>query len=166
MLELDKGNPKLPRHFKPSLKDDEFETPNELFTSLCERFNIYPHLDVAATKENKKCSYYFTINDNALEQEWLVDAWCNHPHTLHKEFVAKCYQQWKKHNINIMMIIPANCMRTSYWHEYIENIAEYRAIKGSIVFLRNGKRSDFGSRNAYVCVIWRKQNFNQMEKKD
>lgn len=153
----DKGNPKIPRHKQPSSTDDEFETPEKLFDSLCEKYNISPLLDVAATFENKKCKGYFSKEWNALEKEWYDDVWCNHPHTLHEQFVEKCHQQWQKNNINIMMIIPANCCRTTYWHRYIEGIAEYHAIKGSIRFLQNGKLSKDSSRNAYLVVIWRKE---------
>ena len=157
MKEFDLGNPKIPRHFKPSLRDDEFETPPQLYSSLCIKYSIYPRLDVAATKHNRKCIEYFDYNINALEQEWINDSWMNHPHTLHEEFAQKAYQQWQKHNINILAIFPANCCRTSYWHKYIEGYAEYHAIKGSIRFLQQGRPSKDSSRNAYLCVIWRKQ---------
>src|SRR5579864_3008924 len=83
LLDFDKGNPKIPRHFKPSLIDDEFETPNPLYNSLTQQYQIFPKLDVAATLENRKCERFFSIQDNALEQEWTEDFWCNHPHTLH-----------------------------------------------------------------------------------
>lgn len=156
MREEDRGNPKIPRHKQPSLRDDEFETPEMLFELLCLKYNLKPECDVAADNKNHKCGCYFTKKDNALEQEWRQDVWCNHPHTLHAQFVEKCHQQWQKNNINILMIIPANCCRTTYWHDHIEGIAEYHAIKGSIRFLQDGKLSKDSSRNAYLVVIWRK----------
>jgi len=155
LLSFDGGNPKIPRHFKPSLIDDEFETPNELVIDLCDKYNIRPKLDVAATDKNKKFNKFFTLQDNALEQEWLEDSWCNHPHTLHEQFVEKNYQQWKRHNKNRLMIIPANCGRTKYWHKWIEPFAEYHMIEGAITFLQDGKPTEFASRNAYVSVLWR-----------
>jgi len=154
----DRGNPKIPRHKQPSSTDDEFETPDELFHLLCNKYAIFPVLDVAATDENKKCHYHFTKEQNGLEQDWALDSWCNHPHTLHEQFVAKAYWEWTKNNIDILMIIPANCCRTTYWHKYIEGIAEYHAIKGAIRFLKDGKPTKDFSRNAYLCVIWRKEN--------
>lgn len=158
LVQFDKGNPKIPAHARPSISDDEFETPQQLFTDLCKKYKIYPELDVAATHENRKCKLYYSKEDNALEQEFAFDVWCNHPHTLHAQFVEKCRTQWEKHNISIMMIIPANCMRTTYWHRHIEGIAEYHAIPGAIRFLKNNKPTKESSRNAYVCVIWRKKN--------
>lgn len=158
MMLQDKGNPKIPPHARISSTDDEFETPVKLFEMLCIKYKIIPEIDVAATKSNTKCDLYFYKETNSLEQNWNRDVWCNHPHTLHEQFVEKCHQQWEKNNINIMMIIPANCCRTTYWHKYIEGIAEYHAIKGSIRFLQDGKLSKDSSRNAYLCVIWRKRN--------
>src|SRR3990167_9971706 len=150
MVEVDLGNPKLPHHFKPSLKDDEFETPKDLFWFLCNKYNIYPTLDVCATKENSKCVKYFTKQDNALEQSWTEDSWMNDPHTLHEQFAEKAFMEWIKNNINILSIFPANCGRTKYWHKYIEPYAEYKMIEGAIRFLQNGKPSQDTSRNAYV----------------
>ena len=155
LQQFDKGNPKIPRHFKPSLKDDEFETPQYLFNSLCVKYQIFPKLDVAATPLNKKCDRYFTMVDNALEQDWKEDVWQNHPHSLHEQFAEKDYKEWENNNINILSIWPANCGRTSYWHKYIENIAEYNMIAGAIRFLQNGKPSAETSRNASVWIIWR-----------
>lgn len=167
MLQYDKGNPKIPRHKKPSIVDDEFETPPKVYEYLCKRFKVWPKIDVAATKENRKCEFYFTKEHNALERDWVIpitdemiynyDVWSNHPHTLHAEFVEKAHQQWTRFNITIMMILPANCMRTRYWHDYIEDVTEYHAIPGSIRFLKDGKPTKDTSRNAYVCVIWRKR---------
>ena len=144
-------------HKTPSITDDEYETPPELVQLLCDKFQVTPLLDVAATSKNRKFTIFFSKEDNALEQDWTLDAWCNHPHTLHKEFVEKAYNEWKKHNITIMMIIPANTGRTRYWHEFIEPFAEYKMIKGNIRFLKDGKMTKEAARNGYVCVIWRKK---------
>lgn len=157
LLESDKGNPKLPRHFKPSLKDDEFETPQWLYDQLCIKHQIFPKLDVSATQLNKKCDRFYSMVDNALEQDWKEDVWQNHPHSLHEQFAEKDYNEWEDNNINILSIWPANCGRTTYWHKYIENIAEYNMIAGAIRFLQNGKPAKDTSRNAYVCVRWRKR---------
>ena len=58
------------------------------------------------------------------------------------------------------MIIPANTISSNYWHEFIEGNAEYHPIRGRIKFLTpntlgNYEVSDFMSRNAYMCVIFR-----------
>ena len=113
-------------------------------------------IDVCATRENSKCVLYFTEKDNGLVQSWDQDIWCNPPHSMTGDFVRKAYSEWLKNNINIMLLIPANTVSTVYWHEYIEDIAEYHAVKGRIRFLRDGLPSKFQSRNSYMLVIYRK----------
>lgn len=159
-------------HLKPRSNlslSDEWETPDALIQELCCKYNIQPELDVCSTHHNSKCRFYFTKEMNSLEQDWLVleegkhselegaDVWCNPPHSLTGKFVEKAHEQWKEHNISIMMILPANTMSSIYWHEYIEGNAEYHAIKGRIRFKIDGVASKFMSRNAYVCVIFRKR---------
>ena len=135
---------------------DEWETPKYLFDEFCEKYSIHPMIDVCATRESSKCVLYFTEKDNGLVQSWDQDIWCNPPHSMTGDFVRKAYSEWLKNNINIMLLIPANTVSTVYWHEYIEDIAEYHAVKGRIKFLRDGLPSRFQSRNSYMLVIYRK----------
>ena len=138
---------------KESLSD-EYETPNELYNELIDKYDITPNLDVASNEYNTKC--FFRLNDG-LKDDWVYHSWCNPPHSQNEKFVRKAYEQWKKHDIDIMMILPTNTMSSKYWHECIEGIAEYHPIKGRIRFLVDGKPSKHMSRNAYCVVIWRKK---------
>jgi len=138
---------------KESLSD-EYETPNELYANLVDRFDLTPSLDVASDEYNSKC--LFRLKDG-LKDEWTAHSWCNPPHSQNEVFVRKAFEQWKKHNINIMMLLPCNTQSSKYWHECIEGVAEYHPIKGRIKFLVDGKPSKFPSRNAYCVVIWRKK---------
>lgn len=144
-------------HQKPRSEaslSDEYETPDELYHSLCEKYHIEPHYDVACNVDNVKCFAGLThsLDDNI---HWTRDVWCNPPHSKNEEFVRKAYLEWIRNNINILMILPTNTMSSKYWHECIEGNAEYHPIKGRIRFLVDGKPSEHCSRNAYVCVIWR-----------
>lgn len=151
---------------KESLSD-EYETPDELYNKLCNDYDIIPHLDVATNQKNSKCEFglfYANESHNALNYEWhhpeldiSVNVWCNPPHSLNEKFVRKAFEQWQKHNINIMMLLPCNTQSSKYWHECIEGVAEYHPIKGRIRFLVGGKPSKHASRNAYCIVIWRKK---------
>jgi len=135
---------------------DEYETPNELYFHLCVLYKMHPKMDVAATSKNLKCQLYLSKFYNALEEDWECDSWCNPPQTKCKEFVLKADEQWREHNINIMMIIPANVLTTNYFAEVIDNV-EYHPIKGRITFLVDGKPSPYPARNGYFVVIWRKK---------
>jgi len=138
--------------------EDEYETPSKLFVNLCMTYNVKPLVDYAADKQNKKCLLYFGKDKNALRYVWDKEGWINPPHTLSGDFVRKAYQSWHDNNITLMMIIPTNTMSSQFWHECIERFAEYHAIKGRIRFLQHGKPAKYASRNAYVCVIWRKRD--------
>ena len=61
-----------------------------------------------------------------------------------------------ENNINIMLLVPANTVSTVWWHDCVEDTTEYHAIKGRIRFLRDGKPSEFVSRNSYILIIYRK----------
>lgn len=137
--------------------DDNYETPAKLFKDLCKQYHIRPKLDVCATKQNTKCINFFDKRTNGLELDWILSSFCNPPHSETGLWVKKAFEQHIQNNIDVMLLIPANTMSSHYWHTFIEDIAEYHAIQGRIRFLINGKPSSHSSRNAYVCVIYRKR---------
>lgn len=137
--------------------EDEYETPNNLFINLCVMYNVSPLMDYAADRKNTKCEEYLDKHKNALRYGWRKEGWINPPHSRTGDFVRKAYQCWLDFNVTLMMIIPTNTMSSQFWHECIEGIAEYHAVKGRIRFLQNGKPAKYASRNAYVCVIWRRR---------
>jgi len=146
------------RHVDHQKKDDEWETPPELYHSLCRKHQIQPELDTACTTSNCKCKlgYYSDKSFDGLTLDWDKPVWCNPPHSETEKWVRRAYSQWKQNNISILMIIPANSMSSNYWHDCIEGKAEISPIPGRIKFLKDGNPSEHYSRNAYVCIIWRK----------
>lgn len=133
--------------------DDEFETPDKLYQELCEKYNFHPYLDVAADLNNSKVDHFL---DNSLNTNWSPMNWCNPPHSKTKEFVLKAEEEYKKGN-RTMMLVPANSICAHYFDDIFDNDhATYHRISGRPQFLKNGKVSDFPSRNSYFVVIWRK----------
>jgi len=65
-------------------KSDEWETPTELFKSICKMTGVRPMIDVAANRKNTKCSIFL---QDGLKQQWtigdrepeIVPVWCNAP---------------------------------------------------------------------------------------
>ena len=51
-----------------SSNTDEWSTPQELYNELDEEFNFT--LDPCSTKENHKCSTYYTKEDDGLQKTW------------------------------------------------------------------------------------------------
>jgi len=134
--------------------EDNYETPPELYCRLCGLYSIFPKIDVAATNENKKCFDYIT---DAFHVDWgSNDVWCNPPGSLQLKFIERAENQYHKYNMNILMIVPANCVSTEVWHRIIEGKREYHAVKGRPIFLKNGRKTKFPSRNSYLCIVWRK----------
>lgn len=131
---------------------DEWETPDELYQYLVDKYDISPSLDVASNEYNTKCLFRLK---NGLTDEWVYTSWCNPPHSLNEEFVKRAYDQWVKHNITIMMILPANSLCTNYAENWIEPFAEDHPINRKFCkFLYKGQKKD-SSRNGYRVVIWR-----------
>ena len=139
---------------------DEWETPQELYDYLCKQYKIKPELDVACTSDN--CITGRMLPVDSLIIDWNTgdkcDVWCNPPHSKNEAFVRKAFNEWDKHDINIMMILPANSLCTNYAEAYILPFAESHPINRKYCrFLHKGEAKDH-TRNGYFVVIWRKQN--------
>lgn len=126
-----------------SKKSDEWSTPQILFDNLNKEFNF--NLDVAATKENAKCKYFYTINDNALLKSWIGICFCNPPYSKCNEFVKKAYEEKMKNNANkVVLLLPART-DTKWFHEYVLPYAEIRFIKGRLKFGNSKNAAPFPS---------------------
>ena len=150
---------------QPPPNEDSYETPPELYERLQEQYEMNFQLDAAAVGYNSKCPDFLA---SALFQEWnrskddIVDVWCNPPHSMNEEFIRRAELQHIKHNINIVMIIPANVVGTKTWHELIENettvFRENHPVKGRPKFLKHGRQTKHPSRNSYVSIVWRRKH--------
>jgi len=109
-----------------SSKSNEWTTPNDFYEELNKEFNFT--LDPCCTKENAKCSKYFTKEDDGLEQDWSKDiVFMNPPYAREiKHWVKKAYEESLK-GATVVCLIPART-DTSYWHDY--------CFKGDVRFLR------------------------------
>lgn len=125
-----------------SSEDMTWETPQDFFDELNKEFKFT--LDPCATKETAKCEKYFTKEDDGLTKNWGGECvFCNPPYgTEIKNWVKKCYEEGKKFNTIVVMLIPART-DTKYFHEFIYNKSEIRFIKGRLKF--KGKQKGSGS---------------------
>ncbi len=140
---------------KPVDDEDQYETPGELYESLCKKYKINPILDVAANKGNTKCHIFL---EDAMHVGWHGDSWCNPPHSKTEEFVKRASSQHLLNNINILMIVPANSICAHYFDPIFERgHASYHRISGRPQFLKDGVLSKNSSRNSYFAVVWRKR---------
>lgn len=112
---------------------NEWATPQDFYNILNKEFNFT--LDPCATKQNAKCSRYFTIDDDGLKQDWSKDVvFMNPPYGREiKDWVEKAYRESIKGAI-VVCLIPART-DTRYWHDWIFNKAsEIRFVKGRLKF--------------------------------
>lgn len=128
-----------------SSKSNEWSTPQDFFDNLNNEFNFT--LDPCATKENRKCEKYFSIEQDGLKQDWSNNiVFCNPPYG--KEickWIEKCYMESKKDNTTVVLLIPART-DTKYFHEYIYNkVKEIRFIKGRLKFGNQSNSAPFPS---------------------
>jgi len=115
-----------------SSKTDLWATPQNFYDKYNEKFDF--ELDVCATKENAKCSRYFTIFDDGLSQQWDGVCWMNPPYgrTI-KHWVKKAYES-SLNGSTVVCLLPART-DTAWWHDY--------CTKGQIEFIRG--RLKFGN---------------------
>ena len=128
-----------------SSKTSEWETPQELFNELNEEFNFT--LDPCATPQNAKCKKFYTIKEDGLKQNWQGETvFCNPPYgRAIKDWVRKCYEESKKPNTLVVMLIPART-DTSYFHDYIYKKArDIRFVRGRLKFGNSKNSAPFPS---------------------
>ena len=128
-----------------SSKTDEWETPQDFFDELDREFNFT--LDPCATPQNAKCKKYYTKTEDGLKQDWQGETvFCNPPYgKVIKNWVKKCYEESRKPNTTVVMLIPART-DTTYFHEYIYKKAkEIRFVRGRLKFGNSKNGAPFPS---------------------
>ncbi len=123
-----------------SKQSDEWSTPQSFYDKLDEEYKFV--FDLACNKENCKSYDGFTIEENALEQDWNIISkdtnggwlWLNPPYSKCKEFVDKA---WYENTLGakIVVLLPART-DTKWFHTFIYNNpkVEIQFIKGRLKF--------------------------------
>lgn len=127
---------------------NEWSTPQQFYDELNKEFNF--NLDPCATKENAKCSRYFTQSDDGLKQSWdNANVFCNPPYG--REIGLWVKKASECQGGVCVMLIPART-DTKYFHEYIYNKpnVEIRFIKGRLKFGDSKNSAPFPS----MIAIW------------
>ena len=128
-----------------SSNTNEWATPAKLFEDLDREFHF--DLDPCSTNENAKCADHYTIEDDGLTKNWVGrNVFCNPPYGRElPKWVRKCYEESKKPNTIVVMLIPART-DTSYFHEYIYHKAkEIRFLRGRLHFNESKQGAPFPS---------------------
>ena len=138
-------------------KNNEWETPPDLFQMGCDYFDFEPSIDLCATGFNKKCKIF--IKQNALEMDWKRNSWLNPPYQNVKLWIQKAYDEHRKWNVSILALLFAKT-DTRIWHDCIlGGKAEILFIQGRVHFYKNGKRSKNPAPYPSCFVFWRAKDF-------
>ena len=113
-------------------------TPQALFDYLNEIHHF--DLDVVASKENAKCSSFFSEELDALSRPWFChSAWANYPysaqHPLHT-WITKAYGEVfvRKHCDRLIMLLPCDTS-TQYFHEYFWQYSQPKPYLVDLYFI-------------------------------
>lgn len=133
-----------------SSNTDDWATPQDFFDKLDSEFHF--NLDPCASESNAKCNHFFTKEDNGLMQNWGgYRVFCNPPYgSVIKDWVRKCYEESRKPNTLVVMLIPART-DTAYFHDFIYHNAELRFVRGRLKFGGSKQGAPFPS----MVVIFR-----------
>lgn len=129
----------------------EWETPQEFFDKLNREFKF--NLDVCATPENAKCSRFFSLDQDALSQEWRGICWMNPPYDKSIGlWLKKAYESSQRGYI-VVCLIQGRSSDTKWWHDYVMKSSEIRYIKDRLHF---GINKIFNRANiSSIVVIFR-----------
>lgn len=95
----------------------EWATPQNLFDQLNLEFGF--DIDVCATKQNSKCSKFYTLEDDGLSQEWKGVCFMNPPYGKEIEkWCKKAYEESRNYARIVVGLLPART-DTKWFHNYI-----------------------------------------------
>ncbi|USS92016.1 phage N-6-adenine-methyltransferase [Fructobacillus americanaquae] len=124
-----------------SSKKDDWETPTDLFDDLNKKFKF--DLDACADDSNHKLSNYYSESNSCLERDWHGNVFMNPPYGRSiYQFIQKAYEEHlRDENRFIVMLIPSRT-DTKYWHDFIQDKAVVKFIRGRLKFEVDGVPRD------------------------
>ncbi len=115
-----------------SAEKDEWATPQTLYDALDAEFHFT--LDVCATAENAKAERFFTLEDDALTEEWTGACWMNPPYSRMTEFMDKAARSARGGAI-VCCLVPSRT-DVDWWWQYARQ-GEIRLLRGRLSFVDN-----------------------------
>ena len=121
-----------------------WETPQDLFDRLNDIFNF--NLDACAEDDTAKVKKYFTIDDDALIQDWIGSVWCNPPYNSEQiKFIEKALNESLKHKSTVVLLIPARPETKVCQNLIFKNASQICFIKGRLKFGNSKHNAPFPS---------------------
>lgn len=132
----------------------DWATPEPLFRALDDQFLF--ELDAAASPENAKCDWFFSAEDDALDQDWSAPlevsrrpgvppgdppsfrtAWLNPPYgrTIGR-WLEKAHEEARR-GLTVVVLTMA-CTDTIWWNRWARRSTQIRYLRGRVPFERDG----------------------------
>lgn len=159
---MKKKKSKAVRHLSHIKKDDEYETPTDVFKNGCKKYEIRPKLDVCGSRHHHKLRHYFAKNQDALSKDWKKDFWMNPPYSKVGKFMKKAYEEHKKWNVSGIILVYSKT-DTKWFNKYVYDqvkdkwVGEFYPIEGRINFWRNGKKTEYPAPYPSCFIVYRKK---------
>jgi len=136
---------------------DEYGTPKELFQKICEKYDVYPQVDICASDTNHVVSNYITKEQNCFDHSITKDFFMNPPYSKVSEFMEFAYSQHIKNNVSCI-ILTYSKTGTQWWHKYVQNIADHVDFqKRRISFLdEKGNKTKYYAPYDSVWIVFKK----------
>lgn len=150
-----------------SSKSNEWATPQSLFDYLDKQYKFT--LDPCATKENAKCSKFYTQEDDGLFKSWAGESvFVNPPYGGHtRKWIEKSISEvrgkklFSEMAVWVVMLIVSSTDR-SYWHDLIDKEAhEILFMRGRVKFNDVKSTAPFAS----AIVVFRPHYFRDFGNK-
>lgn len=120
---------------------DDRAVTDAAFAPLHRRFEFT--IDAAAAPHNAKLPRYWTVDDDALAQDWSDErVWCNPPYSNIRPWVQKAWDQHINGCPLIVMLLPANRTEQGWWQDHVEPSLRIRADRFRVEFLPGRMRFD------------------------
>ena len=139
------------------MSNDYWATPPEIFHALDLEFNF--GFDVCAEHSTAKCPEYWTIEDDALTQDWTKAGgvfgkwlWCNCPYSKITPWVEKAIEAQQAGRGTVMLVM---CDPSVKWFaRACEYASEIRFVtNGRLAFHKNGVRAAGNNKGSVIFVF-------------
>lgn len=128
-------------------RSDDWETPDELFALLSDRFGPFG-LDVAASAENRKCPRYYGDGVDGLVEPWDAErVWLNPPYGRGVgKWLRKANQELEAEDgpACVVALLPVRT-DSAWWHDYVMKYGRHILLVRGRVRFKTGHRPRFGS---------------------
>jgi len=140
----------------PVNERDSARTPGHVFQYAMDQFGVFD-IDLASDDMNKLCSKHFTVEDDALAQDWEEYGelgWCNPPYSDITPWLIKAHSQ-AHYGFSTCLLVPT--LNGEKWGEFIcQTAAEIHFIFPRVNFLRPNGSVMSGNRGS--MLVWYPSN--------